>query len=143
MKDAYIVSAVRTPGCRKGKGAFAQTRPEELISHVVKAAVEKINLDPAVVDDLMVGCSFPEAEQGLNIGRLANQIAGFPISVSASVGARARMVWYMASIRCGVSAADAIAGSEAMCLARSMTKGEFIRNNACCGTVVRGRSGQL
>jgi acetyl-CoA acyltransferase len=85
MRDAYIVTSVRTPGCRRGKGAFKDTRPEDLLSFILKAAVEKTpNLQAADIDDVMIGCSFPEAEQGLNIGRLATQIAGFPESVSGA-----------------------------------------------------------
>jgi acetyl-CoA acyltransferase len=85
MKDAYIVTSVRTPGCRRGKGAFKDTRPEDLLTHILNAAVEKTpNLEKGAVDDIMIGCSFPEAEQGLNIGRLANQIAGFPVTVSGA-----------------------------------------------------------
>ena len=85
MRDAYIVTSVRTPGCRRGKGAFKDTRPEDLLAHILNAAVEKTpNLEKKAVDDVMIGCSFPEAEQGLNIGRLVNQIAGFPITVSGA-----------------------------------------------------------
>jgi len=85
MRDAYIVSSVRTPGCRRGKGALKDTRPEDLLAFIMKAAVEKTSkLDPKEIDDVMIGCSFPEAEQGLNIGRLATQIAGFPITVSGA-----------------------------------------------------------
>jgi hypothetical protein len=85
MRDAYIVTSVRTPGCRRGKGAFKDTRPEDLLSFILKSAVEKTaNLDFDKVDDLMIGCSFPEAEQGLNIGRIAGQIAGFPETVSGA-----------------------------------------------------------
>lgn len=84
MRDAYIVSAVRTPGCRRGKGALAQTRPEKLIVQAIKAAVERAGIDPGIIDDFMLGCSFPEAEQGLNIGRVAVQMAGFPDSVSGA-----------------------------------------------------------
>src|SRR5210317_271545 len=85
MRDAYIVSSVRTPGCRRGKGALKDTRPEDLLSFIMKAAVEKTGkIEPKVIDDVMIGCSFPEAEQGLNIGRLASQIAGFPITVSGA-----------------------------------------------------------
>lgn len=84
MRDAYIVSAVRTPGCRRNRGALAQTRPEELITHAIKSAVEKIDLDPAVVDDMMLGCAFPEAEQGINLGRIAVKMAGFPDSVGGA-----------------------------------------------------------
>lgn len=85
MKDAYIVSSVRTPGCRRGKGALKDTRPEDLLAFIMNAAVEKTGkIEPKDIDDVMIGCSFPEAEQGLNIGRLATQIAGFPITVSGA-----------------------------------------------------------
>ena len=85
MKDAYIVTSVRTPGCRRNKGAFKDTRPEELLSFILKSAVEKTNgLDAKDVEDVMIGCAFPEAEQGLNIGRIAAQIAGFPIEVGGA-----------------------------------------------------------
>lgn len=84
MREAYIVSAVRTPGCRRKKGALAQTRPDDLITHVLKDAIERINLDKNAVDDFMLGCSFPEAEQGLNLGRVALQMAGFPDTVSGA-----------------------------------------------------------
>lgn len=85
MRDAYIVTSVRTPGCRRLKGAFKDTRPEDLLAHILKSAVEKTeNLEAKMVEDVMAGCSFPEAEQGLNIGRIANQIAGFPVEVSGA-----------------------------------------------------------
>lgn len=85
MRDAYIVTSIRTPGCRRGKGGFKDTRPEDLLSFILNAAIEKTpNLEKKDVDDLMIGCSFPEAEQGLNIGRIASQIAGFPPEVSGA-----------------------------------------------------------
>ncbi len=85
MRDAYIVTSLRTPGCRRGKGAFKDTRPDDLLSFILKSVVEKTpNLEPARVEDVMIGCSFPEAEQGLNIGRIASQIAGFPEQVSGA-----------------------------------------------------------
>jgi len=85
MRDAYIVTSVRTPGCRRSKGGFKDTRPEDLLSFILNAAVEKTpNLEKKHVDDLMIGCSFPEAEQGLNIGRIVSQIAGFPPEVSGA-----------------------------------------------------------
>ncbi|GBC62590.1 acetyl-CoA C-acyltransferase [Desulfonema ishimotonii] len=85
MRDAYIVTSVRTPGCRRNKGAFKDTRPEELLSFILNAAMEKTpGLEKKDVDDVMVGCAFPEAEQGLNIGRIAPQIAGFPIEVGGA-----------------------------------------------------------
>jgi acetyl-CoA acyltransferase len=85
MQDAYIVTSVRTPGCRRAKGAFKDTRPEDLLAFILKSAVEKTEgLEAKDLNDVMIGCSFPEAEQGLNIGRLATQIAGFPITVSGA-----------------------------------------------------------
>jgi acetyl-CoA acyltransferase len=85
MKEAYIVQSVRTPGCKQNKGLFKQTRPEELISFILKAAVERTkNLKPEDLDDVMLGCAFPEAEQGLNLGRIAPKMAGFPDKVSGA-----------------------------------------------------------
>ena len=85
MRDAYIVTSIRTPGCKRGKGAFRDTRPEDLLSFILLAAVERIpNLPKKGVEDIMVGCCFPEAEQGLNIGRLVSQIAGFPAEVTGA-----------------------------------------------------------
>ncbi len=85
MRDAYIVTSVRTPGCRRGKGAFKDTRPEDLLSFILDAAVQRTpGLDKGQVDDVMIGCAFPEAEQGLNVGRIAIQIAGFPDQVSGA-----------------------------------------------------------
>jgi acetyl-CoA acyltransferase len=85
MRDAYIVSSVRTPGCRRAKGAFKDTRPEDLLAFILNAALKQTpNFDPQIIDDVMVGCAFPEAEQGLNIGRIVTQIAGLPIEVSGA-----------------------------------------------------------
>jgi len=85
MRDAYIVTSLRTPGCRRAKGAFKDTRPEDLLTFILKAAMEKTqNLEAKDVDDVMIGCAFPEAEQGLNIGRIVTQLAGFPAEVSGA-----------------------------------------------------------
>ena len=85
MRDAYIVTSVRTPGCKMGKGAFKDTRPEDLLSFILNAAIEKTpNLSKQDVDDIIIGCCFPEAEQGFNIGRIAGQMAGFPVEVAGA-----------------------------------------------------------
>ena len=85
MRDAYIVTSIRTPGCKRKKGAFKDTRPEDLISFILSTAVEKTaGLEKKDVDDIMIGCAFPEAEQGLNMGRLVSKIAGFPDEVTAA-----------------------------------------------------------
>lgn len=83
MRDAYIVTAVRTPGCKSARGTFKDTRPEDLLSFIVSAAVERTpNIEKKDVEDFAIGCAFPEAEQGLNIGRVGAQIAGFPDETS-------------------------------------------------------------
>lgn len=85
MKDAYIVQSVRTPGCKQRRGLFKETRPEELLSFIMKEAVDRTdNLKAEDLEDVMCGCAFPEAEQGLNIGRVAAQMAGFPDHVSGA-----------------------------------------------------------
>jgi acetyl-CoA acyltransferase len=79
MREAYIVQAVRTPGCRRGRGAFAQTRPEDLLKAALNGLMERAKgVEKKDVEDILVGCAFPEAEQGLNIGRIMAQMAGFP-----------------------------------------------------------------
>ncbi|MEJ2041186.1 MAG: acetyl-CoA C-acyltransferase, partial [Desulfosarcinaceae bacterium] len=85
MREAYIVNSIRTPGCKRGKGAFKDTLPQDLLAFILRTAVEKTpNLEPKDIEDVMVGCAFPEAEQGLNIGRIAPMIAGFPEQVSGA-----------------------------------------------------------
>ncbi|SMC87460.1 3-ketoacyl-CoA thiolase [Desulfocicer vacuolatum DSM 3385] len=85
MKDAYIVQSVRTPGCKQRRGLFKETRPEELLSFIMKEAVDRTdNLKAQDLEDVMCGCAFPEAEQGLNIGRVASKMAGFPDHVSGA-----------------------------------------------------------
>ncbi|HVN70993.1 MAG TPA: thiolase family protein [Desulfomonilia bacterium] len=79
MREAYIVQAVRTPGCRRGRGAFAFTRPEDLLCQALNGLMDRVKgVEKKDVEDILVGCAFPEAEQGLNIGRIIAQMAGFP-----------------------------------------------------------------
>jgi acetyl-CoA acyltransferase len=60
MKDAYIVSSVRTPGCKRSKGAFKDTLPQDLLAFILNAAVEKVpQLEKNDIEDVMVGCAFP------------------------------------------------------------------------------------
>jgi len=80
MKDAYIVEATRTPGCKRAKGLLAQTRPEDLLVTTLQATMERSKVPTSAIEDFMCGCAFPEAEQGINIGRIAALMAGFPIT---------------------------------------------------------------
>lgn len=80
-REAVIVSAVRTAVGRGVKGSLANTRPDDLAALVMKEALARVGVDPAIVEDVIFGCAIPEAEQGLNIARLAALQAGFPDSV--------------------------------------------------------------
>lgn len=85
MKDAVIVSAVRTAGARgKKDGGLATVHPVDLSAEVLRAVVQRVKLDPALVDDVLWGCAMPEGAQGLNIARLGVLRAGFPVEVSAA-----------------------------------------------------------
>ncbi len=85
MRDAYIVTSIRTPGCKRAKGALKDTRPEELASFILNQVVDRTpNLEKKDVEDIMLGCAFPEAEQGLNIGRVVTLMAGFPVDVTGA-----------------------------------------------------------
>ena len=82
MSDAYIVSAVRTPVGKAFKGAFRNTRPDDLLAHALREAMNEVpDLDPALVEDVIVGCAMPEAEQGMNVARIGALLAGLPESV--------------------------------------------------------------
>jgi len=83
VQDAYIVAATRSAVGKAPRGVFRNTRPDDLLAGVLKAALAKCpGLDPAAVEDVIVGCAMPEAEQGMNVARIALLLAGFPDSVS-------------------------------------------------------------
>ncbi len=82
MREAVIVSAVRTAVGRAPRGSLRNTRPDDLAGSVVKEALRRApGVKPEEVDDLVIGCSFPEAEQGLNVARLIGYLAGLPHAV--------------------------------------------------------------
>jgi acetyl-CoA acyltransferase len=82
--EVVIVEAVRSAVGRAGKGALALTRPDELAGQVIRAALAKVPaLDPAEVDDVVLGCAMPEGEQGLNVARVAALLGGLPIETAA------------------------------------------------------------
>jgi len=83
IQDAYIVSAVRS-GVGKVRGQFANTRPDDLLSAVLKAAVGRVpSLKGHAIDDVIIGCAMPEGSQGMNVARIATLLAGLPISTPA------------------------------------------------------------
>jgi len=84
MNEAVIVSAVRTPVGKAPHGALRATRPDEMGAVVIKELLRRVPaLDPADVEDVMLGCAMPEAEQGLNVARIASLRAGVPVTASA------------------------------------------------------------
>jgi acetyl-CoA acyltransferase len=84
MRDAVIVSAVRTASGKAPSGALRHTRPDEMAATVMREALARApGLDPAEVEDVILGCAMPEAEQGLNVARIASLRAGIPVSASA------------------------------------------------------------
>ena len=84
MKEAVIVSAVRTAVGKAPKGTLRNTRPDELGAAAIKEAVSRVeNLDPLQIEDVIIGCAFPEAEQGMNVARTAMIAAGLPVETSA------------------------------------------------------------
>ena len=82
IQQAYIVAATRTPIARSHRGFFRNTRPDELLVHVLKAALAQTpTLDPKAIEDIVCGCAIPEGPQGLNIARIGAVLAGLPASV--------------------------------------------------------------
>jgi acetyl-CoA acyltransferase len=84
MTEAVIVAAARTPIGKAPNGMFRTTRPDDLASVVIAEVLRRTpGLDPAEVEDVIMGCAMPEAEQGLNVARIASLRAGVPVSASA------------------------------------------------------------
>ncbi len=83
MTDAVLVAAVRTPAGKAPKGQFRYMRPDDLAALALQAALARVPaLDPALVDDVVLGCAMPEAEQGMNVARIASLRAGVPHTAS-------------------------------------------------------------
>jgi acetyl-CoA acyltransferase len=82
VQDAYIVAASRTPVGKAPRGMFRNTRPDELLTHAIKAALAHVpSLDTKLIEDAIIGCAIPEAEQGLNVARISALLAGLPQTV--------------------------------------------------------------
>jgi acetyl-CoA acyltransferase len=84
MREVVVVSSVRTPVGRAFKGTLRATRPDELAAVAIKGALDRVpQLDPKEIEDVILGCAMPEAEQGMNVARIASLRAGLPVEVSA------------------------------------------------------------
>jgi len=83
IQDAYIVAATRTPVGKAPRGMFKNTRPDDMLAYVLKSVLAQCpGLDTGIIDDVIVGCAMPEAEQGMNVARIGLLLAGFPNTVS-------------------------------------------------------------
>src|SRR5256712_13943054 len=84
MREVIIASSVRTPVGRAFKGTLRTTRPDELAAVAIKGVLERVpQVDPKEIEDVILGCAMPEAEQGMNVARIASLRAGLPVEVSA------------------------------------------------------------
>jgi acetyl-CoA acyltransferase len=121
MKKAYILAAYRTPGCRANKGGFKDMRPDDLAAAAIKGLVERTGIDPMKIDDVLIGCAFPEGEQGMNFARVAAMKAGLPYQVPAQTVNR----FCSSGLQTIASAAERIMAGFADCIiaggAESMT----------------------
>ena len=85
MREAVIVASTRTPLAKSFRGSFNLTRPEDLVAHCIKDVLKKTpNLDPAEIEDVVLGCGQPHGAQGQNIGRTAAMLSGLPTSVAGT-----------------------------------------------------------
>jgi acetyl-CoA acyltransferase len=84
MSDVVIAGYARSPFTPARRGDLARVRPDDLAAQVVKALIERSGIDPQSIEDVILGCAFPEGEQGLNAGRLVALLAGLPISVAGT-----------------------------------------------------------
>jgi len=105
MTRIILSAYLRSPFTLSSKGALARVRPDDLLAQVVKALVARTRLDPATLEDLLVGCAFPEGEQGLNIARMSVFLAGLPVTVAGATLNR----WCGSSMEAIHSAAGKIA----------------------------------
>lgn len=120
MKTIVIAGYARSPFTLASKGALARVRPDDLVADVVRALVERTGVDPGEIEDLILGCAFPEGEQGLNIARLVALQADLPLSVGGSTVNRfcgsSMHAIHIAAGQIGIGAGDAFicAGVESM-----------------------------
>jgi len=120
MKNAVIAGYLRSPFHFAGKGALTKVRPDDMVAGVVKALVAKTGIDPADIEDLILGCANPEAEQGLNMARYVVFLSGLPITVGGTTvnrwcGSSMQAIHIAAgSVRMGAGEAFICAGVESM-----------------------------
>lgn len=109
----YILDCLRTPVGKAPRGVFKHSKPDDLLAHVIKGILEKHpQIDPARIDDVIVGCAMPEAEQGMNVARIGALLAGLPDSVPGMTINR----FCSSGLQSIALAADRIAAGQADCI---------------------------
>ncbi len=121
MRNAYVLAAYRTPGCKAKKGKFKDMRPDDLAAAAIQGLLERTGIDPMLVDDIIIGNAFPEGEQGMNMARIAAMKAGIPFQIPAQTVNR----FCSSGLQTIASAAERIMAGFADCIiaggAESMT----------------------
>jgi acetyl-CoA acetyltransferase family protein len=85
MKEAVVVASARTPLAKSFRGSFNMTRPDEMAAHCIKEVLRKVpQVEPGLIEDVVMGCGFPEGSQGMNVARIAATRAGLPVSVAGT-----------------------------------------------------------
>src|SRR5688572_8231491 len=84
MTNAVIAGYARTPFHFAHKGALVSVRPDDMAAAVIRALVDRTGVDPNAIEDVIMGCAYPEGEQGNNVGRIALLLAGLPNTVGAA-----------------------------------------------------------
>ena len=136
IQEAYIVAATRLPVAKR-KGMFGHVRPDDMLAHAIRSVMAQApGLDPALVDDVIVGCAMPEAEQGMNVARiglllagLPNTVPGYTINRFCASGVQA-VADAAARIRLGEADVMIAAGTETMSLLNQMMGNKIAMNPA-------------
>ena len=136
IQDAYIVAATRLPVAKR-KGMFGHVRPDDMLAHAIKSVMAQApQLDPALIEDVIVGCAMPEAEQGMNVARIGVLLAGLPNNVPGitinrfcSSGVQA-VADAAARIRLGEADVMIAAGTETMSLLNQIMGNKIAINPA-------------
>jgi acetyl-CoA acyltransferase len=120
MSDVVIAGYARSPFTLANKGALARTRPDDLAAQTIRGLLERTKVDPAEIEDIVLGCAFPEGEQGLNVARMIGLLADFPLQVGGVTinrfcGSSMSAIHYaMGQIAIGAGEAFICAGIESM-----------------------------
>jgi acetyl-CoA acyltransferase len=136
IQDAYIVAATRLPVAKR-KGMFGHIRPDDMLAHAIKSVMAQApGLDPALIEDVIVGCAMPEAEQGMNVARIGLLLAGMPnnvpgVTINRFCASGVQAVAMAADrIRLGEADVMVAAGTETMSLMNQMMGNKIAMNPA-------------